>query len=756
MIHTDRISSILTPRPLTVVGDVLLPVVALWCILGAMCLAMTGCDGPINSPYPASQSDEEIYYTYYREPPKHFDPARSYSEDEYKVMMRVMEMPVRYHYLKRPYELEPGLAEEVPDPQYFDKDGNELPGDPPAENVARTVYTFKVKQGVMYQPHPCFAKNEDGSIVYADLTDSDIADIFDIADFKHTGTRELLAADFVVQLKRLCDPRTECPIFGTMKAYIEGMDACRAAIEEQLESIRQKRMDEQGDDYNQKLDERDNPIVLDYATIPHAGVRVIDDHTYQLELSQKYPQMVAWMALPFFTAVPQEAVAFYEQGPLKRVDITLDRYPVGTGPYRIETFQPNREIILVKNENFRDVSYPSEGEEGDREKGLLDDAGKRLPMNDKVILKLEKETLPQWNKFLQGYYDGAVIGEENFDQAIAVTPQGQDLTPQMQDKGIKVDSQIRTSIRYIAFNMLDPVVGGYDEKSRKLRQAISIALSNEEWITIFENGNGVPSHGPIPPGIFGFVDNEAGQYNEYVYNWNEKQGRPERKSITEAKKLLAEAGYPNGIGPDGKQVRVALTNAYSTARDKAKPPWMKARLAQIGIHLVDDYSDYSTFRDKVLNGNYQLVYWGWNADYPDPENFMFLFYGPNGKKEFQGENAANYQNEEFDELYDKMRAMTNSDERRVIIDKMTDMVQRDAPWVFIYNEAQYDMTHQWIGNFKPHLMDRYQYEYRSVDLELRNEKRAVWNQTHWVPLLLIIGLFLILAIPAVMVTQRSR
>ena len=57
---------------------------------------------------------------------------------------------------------------------------------------------------------------------------------------------------------------------------------------------------------------------------------------------------------------------------------------------------------------------------------------------------------------------------------------------------------------YMGFNMLDPVVGGASERARKLRLAISIAIDQEEFISVFQNGRGVPAMHPIPPGITGY------------------------------------------------------------------------------------------------------------------------------------------------------------------------------------------------------------------------------------------------------------
>ena len=102
------------------------------------------------------------------------------------------------------------------------------------------------------------------------------------------------------------------------------------------------------------------------------------------------------------------------------------------------------------------------------------------------------------------------------------------LSPEMERQGIRLQTSVGTSVSYMGFNMLDPVVGGNSERARKLRLAISIALDEEENISIFRNGRGIAAQGPIPPGIFGYLEGEAG-INHYVYDW--VSGEPRRKPL---------------------------------------------------------------------------------------------------------------------------------------------------------------------------------------------------------------------------------
>jgi len=102
-------------------------------------------------------------------------------------------------------------------------------------------------------------------------------------------------------------------------------------------------------------------------------------------------------------------------------NLTLDWYPVGTGAYMLSENNPSSRMVLDANPNFRGEPYPSEGEPGDAKAGLLADAGKRAPFVERIVLTREKESIPYWNKFLQGYYDSAGIGSDNFDQAVRIS-----------------------------------------------------------------------------------------------------------------------------------------------------------------------------------------------------------------------------------------------------------------------------------------------------------------------------------------------
>ncbi len=680
-----------------------------------------------NNPYPGGEATSDVVYSSFSERPKHLDPVRSYSSNEYEFIAQIYEPPLQYHYLLRPYTLVPLTARQLPQVRYLDAAGVPVP-EGQTGDIAFSEYIISIQPGIRYQPHPAFATNDAGNARYLDLEKGNLENIHVLGDFQKTGTRELTAADYVYQIKRIASPFLHSPIAGVMREYIVGFDAFRRQVGE-------------------RYGDQPETVWQDLRQIDFAGLSTDDRYTYRIRIRGKYPQLVYWLAMPFFSPMPWEAEKFYSQPGMEERNISLNWYPVGTGPFMLTENNPNLRMVMEENPNFHGELYPSHGEPEDRENGLLEDAGKELPLVHKAVYSLEKENIPYWNKFLQGYYDASGVSSDSFDQAIQFGSQGDiQLTERMQAKDIQLETSVTASILYMGFNMLDPVVGGYSERARLLRQAISIAVDYEEYISIFANGRGVPAQGPVPPGIFGNIEGEAG-VNPYVYEW--VKGELKRKDIEYAMQLMAQAGYVDSIdSASGKPLTLYFDTPGAGPGAKAHFNWMRKQYQKLGIQLVIRATDYNRFQEKMRKGTGQIFQWGWNADYPDPENFFFLLYGPNAKVEHSGENATNYQDPEFDRLFEQMKNIKNGPGRLEIIRQMTVILQRDAPWLWGFHPKAFSLFHDWYKNVKPNLMANNLLKYKRVDGESRKMKRAEWNQPRYWPLVVVSVLLLVSFIPA--------
>ena len=699
----------------------------LWILFGASSLLQ----GAVwNNPHNKQKVKGNTLFSAFSLPPKHLDPVISYSANEWAFIGQIYEPPLQYNYLKRPYELEPLTLTKMPLVRYLNANGTEV--DENSSRVAFTEYTLTLREDIRYQDHPAFVKNEKGELLYGHLDEKALASIDALNDFKKRSTRRLKAEDYAYAIKRMAVRQNHSPILDTMTEYIVGLNA----FSKKISKIAQEKKEKE-----ERLDLR--PYHME-------GVRAVDDNTLVITIKGRYPQFLYWLSMNFFAPIPWEADLFYQQKGLIAKNMTLNWYPVGTGAYYLAENNPNRVMRLKANPNFHEERYPEldqlEAKKAGIDLSLLADAGKKLPFIDEIIYSLEKESIPLWNKFLQGYYDASGISSEAFDQAVQISASGtMGLSEEMRKKGIELKGSVQPSIFYMAFNMVDPVVGGYSESARKLRQAISIAQNQEEYISIFMNERGIPAQGPIPPGIFGYEEGEAGT-NRVVYDW--RGGKRVRKPLSVAKKLLAEAGYPGGISSKtGKQLKLFYDSTATGPDDRALMDWRRKQFAKLGIQLVIRATDYNRFQDKIRKGKTQIFSWGWNADYPDPENFLFLLYGGNASVDTNGAgiNSSNYKNPEFDRLFNEIKTMKNTSERKAKIEKMVQIARKDAPWVWGFYPKSLALSQQWFQNVLPNAMANNTLKYKKIDAALRAKKQQEWNQPEILPLVLLFVFVLLTA-----------
>jgi oligopeptide transport system substrate-binding protein len=721
-------------------------------LLGASCS---------NSPYGKGESAEATSYTAISSELQDLDPASSYATDEYQIISQIYEPPFQYHYLKRPYEVIAGTSEAVSEPVFFDHAGEVLhEADPEPATVGQVEYTIRIRPKIQYAPHPCFARKADGTPFYRGIAFNDLNAFSFPSDMPEKGSRSLEAKDYALQLRRLADLRLACPVFeSTFKKYILGMDGLAEQIETAIEAQRSQRRraaEAAGRRYNSEQDEREHPIVVDYMALDCPGVEVVDALTYKLTLKAVYPQIRYWLCMPFCAPMPQEALDFYAEPAMVKKQFTANRCPVGTGPYYLDVFRPNEKIVLKRNPLFHDAFYPSEGAPGDAEAGLLVDAGKKLPFIEQQVWMVEKEVFSSWQKFLQGYYDNSGINEEAFDKAVQQTDSGTELSESMRARGINMQRAIKAVYYELQFNMLDPLVGGLDAKQCKLRQAISIALDFNEYADIFMNGRAILPNSPLPPSIFGSRSGPAG-VNRYVHEWDPVQKSYKVRSIEDARRLLAEAGYPQGLTPEGQPLVVTLNHGSGgDSQFKERVQWYQRQLGRIGVVLQDQGTDRTQMQKVMRSGNWQLTIGGWGSDYPDPENFLFLYYGANGQKKFMGMNRCNYESPEYDRLFRKMERMSNGPERKAIIDEMLEVLAHDAPSVLMFYPISFYLRHDWLKNVKLHDNTHNVIQYYRIDGADRAMKQDVWNRpTYWPIVLLGLGL-VALILPACIRAHRHE
>jgi len=548
------------------------------------------------------------------------DPGNIETFYELIVAGQIFESLYGYHYLNRPYEVMPLLADGMP----------QLSDD-------MLTYTIKIKKGIYFHDDPCFQAG------YG---------------------RELTASDFIYSCKRIANIKNFSKNWWVFEDKIVGLD-----------------------EFRQYSKTRQNEEDVDYSR-PVEGLQAPDNYTLVIKLKKPWPQLIYILTYqPIATA--KEAVDYYGKD--------IISHPVGTGPFMLKTWHRGSYIDLVRNPNFRKDYYPTEGQEQDAEKGLLDDAGKPMPFVDRVIFRIIEEDQPRWFLFLRGQIDNIIIPKDNFGQVIEPS---MELSPAMKKRNIhlKTFRQGRTS--FIGFNMEDQILG----INKPLREAISYALDRAKYIELFWNNRDEVAHGLIPPLM--------SSYNPDI----EKIGQ--KYDPQKAGQLVKQAQKIYG----GKLPTLKLSMAGTDIMARQIGQFWQRCLKNVGLDVEAEHLDLATFLNDIRTKNAQMFYYGWMVDYPDADSFLKLFYSKNVSP---GVNCFNYVNPEFDKLYEKVSSMADCHERTLIYRQAEKLVIRDCPAAFINHPVAYMLHHDWLDNYKPHAFQYGLVKYHRIDKKKRDSYKEL-------------------------------
>jgi oligopeptide transport system substrate-binding protein len=438
--------------------------------------------------------------------------------------------------------------------------------------------------------------------------------------------RELTAADFVYSIKRHFDPVTKPAGAWLWQRRIEGLDEWK----------------QQGSDYAQEV----------------SGLRALDRYTVQIRLLQPYPQLVYTLAMGFSSVVPHEAVEFYGR------EFSIN--PVGSGPFRLISYDTTK-AVLVPNSNSRqepvDLAY--EGYDPVTQSGygleLID--GRVPPFLDRLEIHFVKEGSARWSSFTKGdeiQYAG--LPNEQVERVLAAKDPVT-LRPEFAER-YHMRAAVEAGFVFSTFNMDFPEFGYNDDPERERRNhALRCAMirgfdwqaRNDSWYS----GLGVIFPGIIPPVLPEF-DPQA-SFDSVSYD-------PEY-----ARQLLADNGWNAGNLPE----LIYGTTPGPTSRLFFEQ--FRAWMMRIGYPadkiVLKTYATFGDIAKAWRNSDLPLVSKGWGLDFPDAENTLQLFYGPNAAP---GSNDGNYRDPEYDRMFRQAAVMQPSPQRTQLYRKMNDMMIDDC------------------------------------------------------------------------------
>ena len=478
--------------------------------------------------------------------------------------------------------------------------------------------------------------------------------------------RELTMADYVYSWKRLFDPKLASPHAWLFQGKVQGLD--QLAIDAKKSGH------------------------FDYDAAV-AGFELVDAYTLRIHLTQTDFNLGMILAHEPTSAVAREVVAAY--GDVKG---EVSANPVGTGYYRLGQWVRGNRIVLERNRDHLPEVWDFVGN------GTPDDAriiaqmrGKRIGQIDRVDIAVIVEDQSRWLSFQSG---GADLFWLDGPLAPKALVNGK-LRPELAAKGVQLSRLMDPEVTFYYWNMQDPVLGGMAKEKIALRRAIAIAHDIDEEIAIVWNGQAERVDYPIPPGVVGHD--------------------PSYKSLLQydpalANRLLERFGYKKGADgwrtlPDGKPLVVHYVSRNEANGVLQAEVWRKTYTA-IGVRMVNDrmiFGDLLTAetRCKVASRNYQ-----WVADYPDGDNFMQLFYGPNVHQN----NATCVADAQFDALYARTQKMPAGLERDVLYRQMARRIEVIGAARMGYARYRNMLAHAKVMGYQKHPILKQEWQYIDIDL----------------------------------------
>lgn len=478
--------------------------------------------------------------------------------------------------------------------------------------------------------------------------------------------RELTAADYAYSIKRFMDPKNRSPWRFLIDGKIIGLDELSA------KAVKSGRFD-----YD--------------AAVP--GLELVDRYTLRFHLTETDYNFAYIMAMPAMSAVAREVIEMYADD--------TNAHPIGTGPYILTTWVRKSKMILDANPDYREVIWDFAGSDDPRDMAAVAAMkGKRIPQIGRVEISVISEEQSRWLAFQNGQID--YIDRFGSFAPIAI-PQNK-LAPDLVARGITLDRSVETEMTYYAFNIEDPAIGGMSKARIALRRAMNMAYDINQEIGVIRKNQAKALQSPVPPGVVGYD--------------------PQYRSISRydpalANKLLDYFGYKRGAdgfrdNPDGSRLTIVLTSEPLAISREYDELWKKS-LDVIGLRFE---SRKSPFSDNIKAAEAcQLAMWGsaWHSDYPDGENFMQLFYGPNTHQS----NHACYRSPAFDKLYDQIKSTPNSPERDRMFDLMTRQLEVDGVMHLGVTRYRNVLVSPRIKGYRYHPIMTAVFEYLDIDPDAR-------------------------------------
>lgn len=389
----------------------------------------------------------------------------------------------------------------------------------------------------------------------------------------------------------------------------------------------------------------------------YKGFSAPNDTTFVITLKEPFSAFLSVLTMKYFSVIPFEAVDFYGQD--------FRRNPVGTGPFKYKIWDEGTKLILSKNENYFET----------------DEQGQKLPYLDAVSISFVKDKETAFMELLNNKYD-MLSGADAFNINEVVDKNGALRKKYAEQFNMQKSTFLKTD--YLGF-LIDEnidIVKKSPLRVKALRKAINYGFDREKMVKYFRNNIGIPA-------LAGFIPSGLPAYDSKIVNGYKYD--PDK-----VRQLLIEAGFPDGKGLP--EITLHTTDNYLEQTE-----FIQSQLAENNIKVKISIDKPSVLRQSVASCEYNFFKKSWVGDYADEENFMTLFYSKNFAP--VGSNYTHYKNPDFDHLFEKAIQEQNKEVKKMMYQKMDQMLIDDAPVVPLYYDQVIRLVNKNIVNLTTNPMN---------------------------------------------------
>ncbi len=481
--------------------------------------------------------------------------------------------------------------------------------------------------------------------------------------------RELTAADYAYSIERTLDPAMRSNSLNVYEGRFVGADAVVA------EARRTGKFD------------YDAPV---------EGLRALDRYTLRLKLNFPDAELLSNLTVSGGAAVAREVIEAYGDA-----NGWTMANPVGTGPYRLKEWRRGQRIVLAANPGFREELYPASSDAADRAVAQKL-TGKRIPMIGQIEISVIEEANPRLLSFEQDLQDYLLVPP---DLASNVLDPGNKLNSRLAQKGVRLERDAQPVITGLAFNMDDPVVGGYGKGQIALRRAIAMSYDAEEDARVIRHGQARRATQFIPPNVSGH---------------DPRIEKSIRRDVAGARALLDKFGYVDRDGdglretPEGRPLTLRFSSPPDTLA-RQQDELLQRNLADIGLRVEFSKQKWPDQLKAARLGQLQI----WQAANisvtPEGFGFLGLLYGENAGFS----NLTRFKLPEYDSLYVRARALPEGPERDKLIQRMTDLIGIYVPWAVTVYRYENALVQPWLLGYKYNPIQQHPWQYLDIDTARR-------------------------------------